>query len=101
MSNGTLQMIHKMVEITQFSVIIMPHANDIKIMGSFSNTLSVLLQRLRSALDRIDENFMMNKWDSAYEDLSAIKTYLRLEENISALGPEENISALEGQCLEF
>ena len=94
MSNGTLQMIRKMVEITQFSVIIMPHAITIltKIMGRFSNTLSVLLQRLRSALDRIDENFMMNKWDSAYEDLSAIKTYLRLEENISALG---------GQCLEF
>ena len=58
----------------------------IKIMGSFSNTLSVLLQKLRSALDRKDENFMMNKWDYAYEDLSAIKTYLRLEENISALG---------------
>ena len=29
MSYGTLQMIRKMVEITQFSVIIMPHANDI------------------------------------------------------------------------
>ena len=29
MSNGTLQMICKMVEMTQFSVIIMPHANDL------------------------------------------------------------------------
>ena len=73
----------------------------IKIMGSFSNTLSVLLQKLRSALDRKDENFMMNKWDYAYEDLSAIKTYFALGGKYICAWRKINISALGGQYLEF